>query len=75
MGEIEFVDADRTGYFAWFRTAWAERYFIQLNLTELPLQIEQLDPAAELLLASNVGWQAGTLAPYEARVYCWPRAR
>jgi hypothetical protein len=75
MGEVEFVDADRSGYFAWFRAAWDQRYFVQLNLTDLPLQIPETDPAAELVLGSNADWQAGTLAAYEARVYCWPGPR
>ncbi len=69
LGDVEFVDADRSGYFAWFRTTGAERFFVQLNLTDAPLDIPDADPAAELVLASHGAGQTGTLAPYESRVY------
>lgn len=72
LGAVEFVDADRAGYFAWFRTAGAERWFVQANLTENPLTIPDADPAAELVLASHDDRDPTTLAPYESRVFRWP---
>jgi hypothetical protein len=72
LGEIEFVDLDRSGYFAWFRVAGNERFFVQLNLTAKPLQVPDIDQAAELMLSSHDVCQTGSLAAYESRVYRWP---
>lgn len=72
LGEVEFVDADRVGYFAWFRTADNQRFFVQLNLTDKPMQIPQIDEAAQLMLTSHASGPAGNLSPYEARLYRWP---
>ena len=69
LGDVEFVDADRAGYFAWFRRAGDERYFVQLNLTDQPLAAPDADAAAELVLGSHGAGVPGELAPYESRVY------
>lgn len=71
LGEIEFADADRPGYLAWFRKAGDEQFFVQLNLTDEPLRIPDIDPAAELVLGSHPSGETESLAPYEGRVYRW----
>lgn len=75
LGEVEFVDADRPGYFAWFRTDRDERYFVQLNLTAEPLQVPDPGPAAACVLGSRAPQEPGILAPYESRVYRWDAER
>lgn len=73
LGDVTFAHVDRTGYFAWYRTGADERWFIQLNLTDAPLEIPGVDPEAELVLGSHPDHDAGALAPYESRVYrCAP---
>lgn len=71
LGEVEFVDDNHVGYFAWFRATANERWFVQLNLTHEPLQIPDIDPAADLVLGSHTPGETGNLAPYESRVYRW----
>ncbi|HEY3409737.1 MAG TPA: alpha-glucosidase [Propionicimonas sp.] len=71
LGEVEFVDADRSGYFAWFRRAGNQQFFVQLNLTEKPLRVPAVDPAAELVIASHASRQDCVLAAYESRVFRW----
>jgi oligo-1,6-glucosidase len=69
LGEVEFVDADRSGYFAWFRVLGDERFFVQLNLTDSPLRIPDADLTSELILGSHGLGEAGVLEPYESRVH------
>jgi oligo-1,6-glucosidase len=69
LGEVEFVDVNRPGYSAWFRRAGNERLFVQLNLTEKPLQVPAIGLAAELVISSHAIRQDHVLAPYESRVY------
>lgn len=72
MGEVEFIDPDRSGYFGWFRTSGDERFLVQLNLTAKPQQMPEVDSGAELVLCSNGQHEDGRLAAYESRVYRWP---
>ena len=49
LGDIEFVHPELPHYFAWYRTHGDERWFIELNLSEEPLQAPDdvpLDPDA-----------------------------
>jgi hypothetical protein len=68
---VDVVDAERSGYFAWFRTADHERWFVQLNLTDAPLEVPAVDAAAELVLGSHDNLDPAALAPYESRLYRW----
>ncbi|MFP5416179.1 MAG: alpha-amylase family glycosyl hydrolase, partial [Actinomycetes bacterium] len=73
LGDIDVVDADRSGYFAWYRTAGEDRFFVQLNLTDQPLQTPDADPTAELAIGSHGPTETTAMAPYESRVYrCRP---
>lgn len=72
LGGIEFVDADRSGYFAWFRMAGAERSFVQVNLADGRLQVPPVDVTAKLMIGRHTSCGAEVLAPYESRVYRWP---
>lgn len=68
FGEVEFVEPERAGCFAWVRRDAAEAFLVELNLTDQPLECPPSRPAARLVLASHAAHQEGTLAPYESRV-------
>lgn len=75
LGTVDFSEPERAGYFAWFRADEAKRFLVQLNLTERRLPIPDPVPGAVLLLGSHGTDGAGTLEPYESRVYrCLPSA-
>lgn len=69
LGDIEFLDAARAGYFAWVRSAGDERFLVQLNLTDAPLDAPEPEAGADLVLGSHGPAAGATLAPYEARVH------
>jgi len=69
LGEIEFRDVDRAGYFGWVRRSGDDRFLIQLNLTDAPLDVPDPGPHAVRVLGSHGDGGGLTLAPYEARVH------
>lgn len=69
LGEIEFDEPERAGYFGWFRSNETERFLVQLNLTDQPLSVPEPVEGATLRVGSHGAEVAGTLAPYESRVY------
>ena len=68
-GEIEFADDGADGYAAWFRTSEdGERWLVELNLTEEPIDRPHPDLAAELVLGRAAG-RDSRMEPYEAAIW------
>ena len=63
MGAIDFVHPEQAGYFAWLRTAGGERWFVELNLTDEPIE-----PPGTAIVEQVFGTDR-TLAAYESRVF------
>lgn len=67
IGEIEFADIRRKGYFAWYRSHGAERFLVEANLTarRRPARHRQ---AGEIVLGTTSA-PGSWLGPYEATIY------
>ena len=68
LGAIEFVHSGVEHYFAWYRTASDERWFIELNLSDHRLEAPALD-RGELVLGSHPSPVRGWMEHYESRLF------
>ncbi len=68
LGEIEFVDASRRDYWAWYRTgASGDRFLVEANLTARRRPARHRD-AGEIALGTSPA-PGSWLEPYEAVIY------
>lgn len=65
-GDIRFIAPNKKDYFAYFRTG-AKRYFIEMNLSEKP--INSMSLTSMHLLLSNYDENVRILKPFECRIY------
>ncbi|MDR2833422.1 MAG: alpha-glucosidase [Streptococcaceae bacterium] len=66
-GEVEFVDAKRKNYFAYYRKRGGDVFFVECNLSNKPLKKKYIDKNATVLVSNYLG-SSDELRPYEASV-------
>lgn len=66
-GEIEFVRENDKDYFAYYRNYEGERVFVEMNLSDKSIALEEKVSYTEVV--SNYDDISDRLKPYEARIY------